>query len=91
MSHVATARIGAEYLEVMAIGNGEALVADLNGNTRKVPFTDLVDVWPLSKVLDNFDELTESFNADGIEELYRVFTGSKEWAALVREKWEELY
>jgi len=91
-THIANARIGSEHLEIIAINDGMALVENLKGEQREVQYTDLVDVWPLSATLDNFDSLvTVGFEVADVTGMIKVFTGSAEWADYLATKWSELY
>lgn len=91
-THLANARVGAEHLEIIAITDGVALVENLKGEQREIEYTDLVDVWPLSATLDNFDTLiNEGFEIGETVAMIKIITGSGEWATLLHTKWTELY
>ena len=89
--HVATGVAYGEYVEILSVNEGIALVEFTFGKRADVEYRWIEGVWPLSRTLDNFDELVHEFDADTVTNMIKIMTGTPEWANRVADVWHDLY
>jgi hypothetical protein len=89
--YVATGVLRDQFVEILSINDGIALVEFTFGGQADVEYSSIEGVWPTTQVLDNFVELAQSFTGEGVVSMIETMTQTPEWAQRIATLVEELY
>lgn len=89
--YVATGVLRDQFVEILSINEGIALVEFTFGRQADVEYSSIEGVWPTTQVLDNVVELAESFTVEGVVRMIGTVTQTPQWAHRIATLVEELY